>query len=89
MDNLDKRTDEITAGVNKMTASGRLLMHNLDKRTDEITAGVNKMTATATRQIDLAGRAITDLAHNPQRLLFGGSNNSEAVPTPATTGTSR
>jgi hypothetical protein len=30
------------------------------------------MTATATRQIDIAGKAITDLAHNPQRFLFGG-----------------
>jgi hypothetical protein len=32
------------------------------------------MTATATRQIEIAGKAITDLAHNPQRILFGGSS---------------
>jgi hypothetical protein len=57
-------------------------MDNLDKRTDEITIGVNRMTATATRQIDSAGRAITDLAHNPQRFLFGGSSSS-AAPAPA------
>jgi hypothetical protein len=59
-------------------------MENLDKRTDGITIGVNKMTATATRQIDLAGKAITDLAHNPQRFLFGGGGSgSEAQAAPA------
>jgi hypothetical protein len=66
-----------------------MLIDNLDKRTDEITIGVNRMTATATRQIDIAGRAITDLAHNPQRFLFGGSSSgssssgSTTEPTPA------
>jgi phospholipid/cholesterol/gamma-HCH transport system substrate-binding protein len=75
MDNLDKRTDEVTS-------SARSLMDNLDKRTEDITVGVNKMTATATRQIDLAGRSITDLARNPQRFLFGGSS-PEPAPIPA------
>jgi len=63
------------------------LIDNLDRRTDEITIGVNKMTATATRQIEIAGRAITDLAHNPQRILFGGGNSgstSTGTTTPAT-----
>jgi len=43
------------------------------------------MTAMATRQIDIAGRAITDLAHNPQRFLFGGGSSAttEATPAPA------
>jgi hypothetical protein len=60
-------------------------MDHLDKRTDDITIGVNKMTATATRQIDIAGRAITDLAHNPQRFLFGGGGgSSEAAARPST-----
>jgi len=54
------------------------LMDNLDKRTEEITVGVNRMTSTATRQIDIAGKAITDLAHNPQRFLFGGSGSSSS-----------
>jgi hypothetical protein len=40
------------------------------------------MTSTATRQIDIAGRAITDLAHNPQRFLFGGSGSSSTSSTP-------
>jgi hypothetical protein len=71
-------------------------MDNLDKRTEEITIGVNRMTNTATRQIDIAGKAITDLAHNPQRFLFGGSGSSSSssaptppasVPTPARTTT--
>jgi hypothetical protein len=70
-------------------------MDNLDKRTEEITVSVNRMTSTATRQIDIAGRAITDLAHNPQRFLFGGSGSSSSssttppasVPAPARTTT--
>jgi hypothetical protein len=61
------------SNAKEATASARTLIENLDKRTDEITIGVNRMTATATRQIDSAGKAITDLAHNPQRFLFGGS----------------
>jgi phospholipid/cholesterol/gamma-HCH transport system substrate-binding protein len=84
-DNVDSIVSDVkdTLGnAKEATASARLLMDNLDKRTDEITLGVNKMTATATRQIDLAGRAITDLAHNPQRFLFGGSS-SEPAPAPA------
>src|SRR4029079_5268069 len=65
------------------TASARTLKDNLDKRTEEITVGVNMMTSTATRQIDIAGRAITDLAHNPQRFLFGGSGSSSSTAAPA------
>jgi hypothetical protein len=72
------------SNAKEATASARTLMQNLDKRTDDITIGVNKMTATATRQIDLAGKAITDLAHNPQRFLFGGGGSgSEAQAAPA------
>ncbi|MFZ0175577.1 MAG: hypothetical protein WAL11_08425 [Pseudolabrys sp.] len=74
------------SNAKEATASARMLMDNLDKRTDEITIGVNRMTATATKQIDIAGRAITDLAHNPQRFLFGGSSSGSSTttePTPA------
>jgi hypothetical protein len=72
------------SSAKEATASARKLMENLDKRTDDITIGVNKMTATATRQIDIAGKAITDLAHNPQRFLFGGGgSSSEAQAAPA------
>jgi phospholipid/cholesterol/gamma-HCH transport system substrate-binding protein len=65
--------DEIINNSKAATASILTLSDNLDKRTDEITIGINKMTATATRQIDIVGRAVTDLAKNPQRILFGGS----------------
>ena len=47
---------------------------------------VGSATPTATRQIDIAGKAITDLAHNPQRFLFGGggsSSEAQAAPAPA------
>ena len=70
--------DEIVTNTKGATASVRTLADNLDKRTDDIAIGINKMTATATRQIDIVGRAITDLAHNPQRLLFGGGSTTTA-----------
>jgi phospholipid/cholesterol/gamma-HCH transport system substrate-binding protein len=82
VDSIVSEAKDTITNAKEATASARLLMDNLDKRTDEITVGVNKMTATATRQIDIAGRAITDLAHNPQRFLFGGSS-SEPAPAPA------
>ncbi len=80
VDSIVSDTKDTLSNAKQATASARLLMDNLDKRTDEITLGVNKMTATATRQIDLAGRAITDLARNPQRFLFGGSSSEPASP---------
>jgi phospholipid/cholesterol/gamma-HCH transport system substrate-binding protein len=82
VDSLLLDAKDAMTNAKEATSSARLLMDNLDKRTEEITAGVNKMTGTATRQIDLAGRAITDLARNPQRFLFGGSS-SEPAPAPA------
>jgi hypothetical protein len=76
------------SNAKEATASARTLIDNLDKRTDDITIGVNKMTATATRQIEIAGKAITDLAHNPQRILFGGSTaTTSATPAPTPTRT--
>jgi len=86
-DNVDAIVADAKAAMGntkEATASARALMDNLDKRTDDITVGINKMTATATRQIDLAGRAITDLANHPQRFLFGGSSSqSTSAPAPA------
>jgi phospholipid/cholesterol/gamma-HCH transport system substrate-binding protein len=74
-DNLDKRTADVASGVTKLT-------DNLDKRTDDITTGVTKLTDTATKQIEIVGgdahrtlihidKAVSDLAKNPQRILFG------------------
>jgi phospholipid/cholesterol/gamma-HCH transport system substrate-binding protein len=68
--------DEIVTNTKGATASVHALADNLDKRTDEITIGINKMTATATRQIEIVGKSVTDLARNPQRILFGGSSSS-------------
>ncbi|MGB9352343.1 MAG: MlaD family protein, partial [Pseudolabrys sp.] len=76
VDSIVRDAKDTMSNAKEATASARTLMENLDKRTDGITIGVNKMTATATRQIDLAGKAITDLAHNPQRFLFGGGGSS-------------
>lgn len=75
--------DDVVNNTKKATATIRDLADHLDKRTDEITTGVNKMTETATKQINIVGgdahraiinidKAVTDLAKNPQRLLFGG-----------------
>ena len=85
VDSIVKDAKDTMSNAKQATASARMLIESLDKRTDEITIGVNRMTATATRQIDIAGRAITDLAHNSQRFLFGGGNSAttEAAPAPA------
>ena len=84
VDSIMNNARETMSNAKEATASARTLIDNLDRRTDEITIGVNKMTATATRQIEIAGRAITDLAHNPQRILFGGGNStSTGTTTPA------
>jgi phospholipid/cholesterol/gamma-HCH transport system substrate-binding protein len=80
-DNIDKLMANST---DAMTSFGQLA-DNLDRRTADITLGVNKLTATATKQIDTVGgdahralihidKAVTDLANNPQRILFGGGN---------------
>src|SRR5262249_20820671 len=67
VDSIVKDAKETMSSAKEATASARSLIDNLVKRTDCITVSINKMTATATRQIDIAGRAITDLVHNPQR----------------------
>ena len=68
--------DEIVANTKHATASASELADNLDKRTAEITVGINRLTATATRQIEIVGKSIVDLTHNPQRFLFGGGSSS-------------
>src|ERR1700688_4847164 len=68
--------DEIMANTKHATASASELVDNLDKRTAEITVGINRLTSTAPRQIEIVGKSIVDLTHNPQRFLFGGSGSS-------------
>ena len=57
-DNLDKRTESITKGVNKLT--------------DTATKQINIVGADAHRAINNIDRAVTDLAKHPSRFLFGG-----------------
>jgi phospholipid/cholesterol/gamma-HCH transport system substrate-binding protein len=75
VDSIMNNARETASNAKEATATARIFIENLDKRTDEITIGVNRLTSTATKQVELAGKAITDLAHNPQRFLFGGSGS--------------
>ena len=72
--------DAIMKNGKEATAGAKELMDNLDKRTAEITVNVNTLMKTATRQVEVAGKAITDLAHNPSRILFGGGGAAPAAP---------
>ena len=60
-DHLDKQTDEITLGVNRMTESA--------------TKQINIVGGDAHRAIINIDRAVTDLTKNPQRILFGGGGS--------------
>ena len=75
--------DDVVNNTKQATASIRDLADHLDKRTDDVVTGINKLTETATKQINIVGgdahraiinidKAVTDLAKNPQRILFGG-----------------
>src|SRR4249919_439368 len=80
VDSIMNNARETASNAKEATATARIFIENLDKRTDEITIGVNRLTSTATKQVELAGKAITDLAHNPQRFLFGGSGSPPPEP---------
>jgi phospholipid/cholesterol/gamma-HCH transport system substrate-binding protein len=67
-DNLDKRTAEITTGVNKFIASG--------------TKDFSSLMADGRRTLEDIDRAVNNFDRNPTRVLFGASN-SEAPPQPA------
>jgi phospholipid/cholesterol/gamma-HCH transport system substrate-binding protein len=80
--------DQVVKNTKEATASIRDLANNLDKRTESVASGIDKMTATATKHIDIIGndahrailridKAVTDLANNPQRILFGGGGNKQ------------
>jgi phospholipid/cholesterol/gamma-HCH transport system substrate-binding protein len=72
--------DAVMSNTKEASASFKELVENLDKRTADIALNTNTLMKTATRQVEIAGKAITDLAHNPSRILFGGSS----TPIPAT-----
>src|SRR5579885_59022 len=80
--NSDNIDTILRTGAETMT-SVKQLADNLDKRTADITAGVLQVTDSANKQINIVGndahrainnidRAVTDLAKNPSRILFGG-----------------
>lgn len=71
-----KDLDEIVANTKHATASAATLADHLDERTAEITVGINRLTSTATRQVEIVGKSIVDLTHNPQRFLFGGGGGA-------------
>jgi phospholipid/cholesterol/gamma-HCH transport system substrate-binding protein len=70
-DNLDTRTADITAGVNKFTANG--------------TKEVSALIADGRSTLAVISRAFANLDKNPSRLLFGGAApaDSTASATPA------
>jgi phospholipid/cholesterol/gamma-HCH transport system substrate-binding protein len=57
-DNLDKRTADITLGINRFTGTGLREVENL--------------TAEGKRTLSDVGRAVRSLERNPQQLIFGG-----------------
>lgn len=76
---------ELASSLKKDTS---LLAQNLDKRTAEVSEGINKLTDTATKHINVVGndmhraivnidRSVTDLAKNPQRIIFGGGGSDK------------
>ena len=73
--------DTVMSNTKEASASFKELVENLDKRTADIALNTNTLMKTATRQVEIAGKAITDLAHNPSRILFGGGSST---PIPAT-----
>jgi phospholipid/cholesterol/gamma-HCH transport system substrate-binding protein len=78
-DSLARNADNIDATIKNSkdaTASAKELMDNLDKRTAEISMNTNTLMKTATRQVEIVGKAISDLAHNPSRILFGGGGTT-------------
>lgn len=78
-----ERLDKLMTSSNEMMESAKALSDNLDKRTARIASDVHNVADTANKQIEKVGnqatrsidnidKAVTDLAKNPQRFLFGG-----------------
>ncbi len=76
---------ELAGNLNKQTSD---LAEAIDKRTAEITVGITTVTDTANKHIDIVGndlhravirieKAVTDLAKNPHRILFGGGGDNK------------
>jgi phospholipid/cholesterol/gamma-HCH transport system substrate-binding protein len=61
-DNLDKRTAEITVGVNRFTATG--------------SRQIDALAGEARRTLSTIDRTVNNLDRNPSRLIFGGGSSS-------------
>lgn len=82
--------NELAVSLKKDTNA---LAESLDKRTAEITEGITKLTETTTKQVTVVGanlnraitnidKSVTDLAKNPQRIIFGGGGSSNTTTEP-------
>ncbi len=91
MSSINELAVSLKADTSKVAGSLDQLTTNLDRRTAEITEGITKVTESADKQINSVGsnlnrsianidRAVTDLAKNPQRILFGPSGSSSSGP---------
>jgi phospholipid/cholesterol/gamma-HCH transport system substrate-binding protein len=67
-DHLDKRTEEITTGVNKVTDAAT-------KQIDIVGGDAHRTIIHIDRAVTDIDKAVTDLAKNPQRFLFGGGGS--------------
>lgn len=65
--NLDKRTAEITEGINTLTGTAT-------KHIDIVGNDVHKAVTHIDKVAGNIDKAVTDLAKNPQRFIFGGGN---------------
>ena len=77
--------NELAVSLKKDTS---MLAENLDKRTAEVSEGIIKLTDTTTKQVTTVGanlnraivnidKSVTELAKNPQRIIFGGGNDKK------------
>jgi phospholipid/cholesterol/gamma-HCH transport system substrate-binding protein len=66
-DNLDKRTAEITTGINKLTETA-------NKHVDIVGNDAHRTLIRIDKAVADIDKAVTDLTKNPQRILFGSGN---------------
>jgi phospholipid/cholesterol/gamma-HCH transport system substrate-binding protein len=91
MGSINELAVSLKADTGKLASNLDQLTTNLDRRTAEITEGITKVTDSADKHINIVGvslnrsianidRAVTDLAKNPQRILFGPGGSSSSGP---------
>jgi len=65
VENVDKRTADITAGVNRMTATG--------------TRQIDVLSSSLQRTLSTADRVLNNIDRNPSRLIWGGASPSASA----------